>query len=236
MRGSRGGDRGSGTPPPPPPPPEICQRWGLVWIFDGYERESKGCFYLIFIIFFWLAPLASIQNIVNILKNRNYFQVQRVSLLPSYTLSLAFMKVLFPCLFCLKLHDFIPISTKKILGEDPQNPPPLWHHLHILRSWKQSPVFYMKREKTRDIIFIKSIVYKAVSNGKIDFDHTKAIDTEAPYPLFPFFVVGFFFFFFFACQNFYGRLDPPWRKFLDPRLVCKRPLHYGLELISDYLF
>ena len=25
------GDRGSG----PPPPPEICQRWGLAWMFDG---------------------------------------------------------------------------------------------------------------------------------------------------------------------------------------------------------
>ena len=38
--------------------------------------------------------------------------------------------------------------------------------------------------KTRDVIFIKSIVCKAVSMAKIDFDHTKAIDTEAPYSFF----------------------------------------------------
>ena len=43
------GEGGLGTRPPPP---EICQRWSLVWIFDGYERESTSWFYLIFIIFY----------------------------------------------------------------------------------------------------------------------------------------------------------------------------------------
>ena len=60
-------------------------------------------------------------------------------------------------------------------------------------------------EKTRDVIFIKSIVCKAVSMAKIDFDHTKAIDTEAPYPLFVCVCVcGFFF----ACQKF-RKVGPP---------------------------
>ena len=56
-------DPEGGRGPDPPPPPQICQRWSLVWIFDGYERGSKGCFYS---FFFWLAPLASIPNFVNI--------------------------------------------------------------------------------------------------------------------------------------------------------------------------
>ena len=61
-------------------------------------------------------------------------------------------------------------------------------------------------EKTRDVIFIKSIVCKAVSMAKIDFDHTKAIDTEAPYPLFVCVCVCFFFF---ACQKFRKVGHPP---------------------------
>ena len=44
MRGSRGGGVTD-----PPPPPEICQRWGLVWMLDGEERGSRGCFDLIII-------------------------------------------------------------------------------------------------------------------------------------------------------------------------------------------
>ena len=62
-------------------------------------------------------------------------------------------------------------------------------------------------EKTRDVIFIKSIVCKAVSMAKIDFDHTKAIYTEAPYPLFVCVCVCFFFFF--ACQKFRKVGTPP---------------------------
>ena len=49
----------------------------------------------------------------------------------------------------------------------------------------------------------KNIVCKAVSMAKIDFDHTKGLDTEAPYPLFVLVCLwGFFCFFFFACQKF----------------------------------
>ena len=32
-------------------PPENCQRWGLVWIFDGQERGSKGFFVCFFFLF-----------------------------------------------------------------------------------------------------------------------------------------------------------------------------------------
>ena len=65
-------------------------------------------------------------------------------------------------------------------------------------------------EKTRDVIFIQSIVCKAVSMAKIVFDHTKAIDTEAPYPLFVCVCVCVvFFFFFFACQKFRKVRHPP---------------------------
>ena len=64
-------------------------------------------------------------------------------------------------------------------------------------------------EKTRDVIFIKSIVCKAASMAKIDFDHTKAIDTEAPYPLFVCVSVCVWFFFFFWLVKNFGRLDIP---------------------------
>ena len=57
----------------------------------------------------------------------------------------------------------------------------------------------------QDVIFIYIIVCKAVSMAKIDFDHTKAIDTESPYPLF---VCVCVFFFFLLVKNF-ERLDPP---------------------------
>ena len=56
-------------------------------------------------------------------------------------------------------------------------------------------------EKTWDVIFIKSIVCKAVS-----MDHTKAIDTEAPYPLL--LCVCVVCFLFLLVKNF-GRLDTP---------------------------
>ena len=73
-------------------------------------------------------------------------------------------------------------------------------------------MFYMEG-KTRGVIFIKSIVCKAVSMAKIDFDHTKEIDTEAPYPLFVYVCVCVcvFFFFFFACQKF-RKVGPPLTK------------------------
>ena len=46
------GNRGSG-----PPPPEICQMWGLVWMFDGQERSPKIDF--IILLYFFLARFGS---------------------------------------------------------------------------------------------------------------------------------------------------------------------------------
>ena len=145
MRGSRGGTGG-------PDPPEICQRWGLVWLFNGYERGSKGCFYLIFIIFFWLAPLASIQNIVNILKNRNHFQVQRVIPSPIIHTLPGFHE---GAMFILsKFTRFYTISTKNFLGEDPHTPHDIICIFYEAKTIA-SNMFSMEREKTWDVIFIK---------------------------------------------------------------------------------
>ena len=55
----------------------------------------------------------------------------------------------------------------------------------------------------REKVFIKSIVCKAVSMAKIDFDHTKAIDTAGP--LSPFRMCACVFFM--LVKNF-GRLEP----------------------------
>ena len=85
MRGSRGGgDRG-----PEPPPPEI---------------------FILFLLLFSGSLRSPVLNIgLQFEKSESPPSSKGLSLLPSYTLSLAlFMKVLFPCLFRLKLHDFTP--------------------------------------------------------------------------------------------------------------------------------
>ena len=87
---------------------------------------------------------------------------------------------------------FYTISTKHFLGKDPHTPQCDFTCTFYKAKTIISNVFYME-EKTRDVIFIKSIVCKAVSMAKIDFDHTKAIDTEAPYPLFVWVCVLLFF-------------------------------------------
>ena len=65
------------------------------------------------------------------LKTTNHFQskIQRkvqkgLSLFPSNTLSLASMKVPFPRLFCLQLHDFTQIKPKIFWGRTADPPPP----------------------------------------------------------------------------------------------------------------
>ena len=93
-----------------------------------------------------------------------------------------------------KITRFYTISTKNFLGKDPQTPPPPCDITCTFYKAKTtiSNVFDIE-EKTRDVIFIKSIVCKAVSMAKINFDHTKAIDTEASFPLFVCVCVCFFF-------------------------------------------
>ena len=109
MRGSRGG-AGSG----PPLPPEICQRWGLVWIFDEYERGFKGCFYLIF-IFFLARSARQYSKHCKYLKNPNHFHVQRV--IPSPVIHT--IPVFHESAICLKLHDFTPFQPKIFWGRTP---------------------------------------------------------------------------------------------------------------------
>ena len=47
-----------------PPTPEICQRWGLVWMFDGQEGRPKVVFILLHILkFFARQPYFSIEPI-----------------------------------------------------------------------------------------------------------------------------------------------------------------------------
>ena len=53
-----GGDQESG-------PPEICQRWGPVYKFDGYER-SPEMFLSYYYHFFGVASLASIIHRLNV--------------------------------------------------------------------------------------------------------------------------------------------------------------------------
>ena len=115
-------------PLPPPPPWDLSEVGSCVdiwWVGEGVHI----LFYLTFIFFFWLAPLASIHS-VNIWKIRITSKFKGMSLLPSYTLSLAFIKVPFPCLFCLKLHDFTPLKPKNFWRRIPRLPS-LWLYLHI---------------------------------------------------------------------------------------------------------
>ena len=119
MRGFRGGGAGVRTPPP-----EICQRWGLVWIFDGKERGSKGCFYLIIVFFSGSlrSPILYIEIHKCLKKSPSLpLQVQMVfpSLRSIYTRSL---ECAFPYLFFLKLHDFTPCKPKIFWGRTPRPP------------------------------------------------------------------------------------------------------------------
>ena len=65
-------------------------------MFDGYEGVQR-LFNLIIIYY----SLASVIHTVKYLKNPNHFQVQRVI----HTIPGSHESV-FPCLFCLKLHDY----------------------------------------------------------------------------------------------------------------------------------
>ena len=133
-----------------------------------------------------------------------------LSLLPSYTHIPGHHESAISMFILSNIIRFYTISTKNFLGKDPHTPLPCDITCTFYKAKTIIPnVFYME-EKTRDVIFIKSIVCKAVSMTKIDFDHTKAIDIEAPYPLFVCVCVCFFFLrFFFACQKFLKVGHPP---------------------------
>ena len=161
MRGSRGGDRGSG------PPLRFVRGGVLCGYLMGMRGDPKVVFILFLYFFFWLALLASIQNIVNILKNWNHFQVQRVIPSPVIHTIPGFHEGAISMFILSKITRFYTISTKNFLGEDPQTPPPC----EITCAFYEAKtitlnVFYMEGEKTRDVISIKSIVYEAVSMAK----------------------------------------------------------------------
>ena len=138
-RGSRGGDRGSGNPPPP-------LRFVGDGVLCGYFMGRRGVqrlFLSYFYNFFLARSACQYYTKWKYLKILNHFQVQKaVSLLPSYTLPLAFMKVPFPCLHVIltKITWFYTIKTKNFWGGPPDPPPPPppancdIHHLHIWQS------------------------------------------------------------------------------------------------------
>ena len=162
-----------------PDPPKICQRWGLVWMFDGSERGSNGCFNLTIIFFSGSlrSPIFYICQYSNCLINHNHFQVQRVISSPrsSYARFLAFIygfhKSAFRCLFCLKLHDFTPFKPKIYLGRTP-DPYYMYDITHIFYNAKKimSNVLLCVKNPQGEVIFMKVIVLKAVSMTKLDFD------------------------------------------------------------------
>ena len=119
-----------------------------------------------------------------------------------------FYESAFPCLFCLKLHD---LSEKKILGEDHQTPPP--YNCNITKTLNNaktinSNMFWRVENSGKRSYLWKDIALKAVTMAKLDFDHTYAEYTLKRPPSS----------FVFCLSNFSRRLDPLWRKFLDPRL------------------
>ena len=156
-------------------------------------------FYLIFISIFWLAPLASIKHSVKIWKIRITSKLKRVIItspvihtIPGFIYESAISMFILSIII-----RFYTISTKHFLGKDPHTP------------YVTSLAHFTKLKQSSRMCFIKSIVFKAVSMAKIDFDHTKAIDTEAPYPLFVCVCVCVFFFFFCLSKISEGWTPPP---------------------------
>ena len=175
----------------------------FVFCMRGIQRGGGGPgsppwdFFLIFVIIFWLAPLASIIHSVKIWKIRITSKFKRV--IPSpviHTIPGFIYESAISMLISSKITRFYTILTNNFLGKDPHTPPPPVTSLaHFTKLKQSSRMCFTWRERTRDVIFIKCIVCKAVSIAKIDFDHTKAIDTEAPYPLFVCVCMFFCFFF-----------------------------------------
>ena len=115
-----GGDRG-----PDPPNPEICQRWGLAWMFDGRRGGPKVVF-IFLLYFFFLARFARqyyTYRIQQCWKTPNHFQVQRFILSPNsfYTRSLVFMKV-HSMFISSRITQFYSFQTN-FLGRRPPDPP-----------------------------------------------------------------------------------------------------------------
>ena len=122
-----------------------------------------------------------------------------------------FHKSAFQCLFCLNLHDFTPFTPKILWGRTPRPPPPP-NNCDITNTFYNVKCVWVRRKHQGRLIFMKRYCPESCSR----------INTEVPYPppfvVFFLFFFFFFFFFFLLVKFFFGKLDPPLWKFLDPRL------------------
>ena len=153
MPGSRGG---TGGPDPPPSPWDLSEVGSCVdiwWVLEGVQR-----LFLSYLYFFLARSARQYSNIVNIWKIRITSKFKGWSLLPSYTLSLAFMKVLYQCLFCLKLHNFIPFKPNIFWGMTSITPPPLVTSLEHFTKLKQSSRMCFTWRENAGCHIIKSII------------------------------------------------------------------------------
>ena len=119
------------APLPAPAPLDFSEVGSCVdiwWVGEG----SKGCFYLIFIIFFWLAPLASIIHSVNIWKIRITCKFKMVIRSPVMHTIAGFHASAISMFILSQTHDFTPFKPKKFW----ERTSPLWHKLHIFQFYK----------------------------------------------------------------------------------------------------
>ena len=150
VRIQRGG--GSGTTPPP----EICQRWGLVWMFGRKERGPKVVlsYYHYFLARFARSPAAYISKN---LKNPNQFHAQRTWNGHPLSQHIIHIQLMIPgfhkSAFCLNLHDFGPFKTTPI---STLPPPPNYQ----LTKRNHVKCAFCVEKTPGKVIFTKAIVWK----------------------------------------------------------------------------
>ena len=115
------------------------------------------------------------------------------------------------------LFKITRFKRKKFSGRTPR-PPPLPYNCNITKTLNNaktinSNMFWRVKNSGKGSYLWKDIALKAVTVAKLDFDHTYAEYTLKRPPSS----------FAFCLSNFSRRLDPLWRKFLDPRLISFNP-------------
>ena len=199
MRGFRGGRGGPGSGHPPP--------WDLsggvlctddLWVGEGVQRLFLSYYYNFFTL-----QYCNRVNVWTILITSN-------SLLPYRHTRYPWL--LWKCTSIFILLKITRFKRKKILGEDPQTPPPSYNcnitkTLNNAKTINSNMFWRVENSEKRSYLW-KDIALKAVTMAKLDFDHTYAEYTLKRPPSS----------FVFCLSNFSRRLDPLWRKFLDPRL------------------
>ena len=133
MRGSRGGGGGGGARVRTPP-----LRFVRGGVLCGGLMSRRGGPKVVFILLWYFFLVRSTRQYhtysVNIWKIRITSTFKGLPLLPSYTLSLVFMIVPFPCSYCLKLHDFRPLTQFSFWGRTPKPPLILLTHFTKIRQ------------------------------------------------------------------------------------------------------